>query len=183
MNRFLNRYLRTQSRGQSAVLVALILPFLMGFTLLVVEVAERWLEVAMVEDALQQATRSTVQHFNYAALAQGDDRLASHTECRAVTARQASDCKAILNIAHTILVTNLTGVRGMNESHAALADRVRWTVLPNGGTCSFSSNAIVPVTETTPLICAEVRPQMRGIVGWGVYTPLIVAADTLDPLP
>ena len=38
------------------------------------------------------------------------------------------------------------------------------------------------VAESTPLLCAEVRPQMRGLVGWGAFHPLIVAADTIDPL-
>jgi Flp pilus assembly protein TadG len=170
---------RARRRGQSAVLVAVVLPFLMAFTLLVVEVAERWLEVAMLEDALQQATRSTVQLLDYAALARAEGGLRAG-ECRAVTATQNSPCKALLATAQRFLLINLTGVRGLAEPAADLVARVRWTVLPRGGTCSYSSTAIQPVTETTPLICAEVRPQMRGIVGWGAYRPLITAADTLD---
>lgn len=174
--------LNTRSRGQSAVLVALILPFIVGFALLVVELAERWLEVAMVEDALQQATRSAVQLLDYSALARGDEGLRANADCRAVAWDQDPRCKPLLGVARRILITNLTGVRGLVEEPTAIADRVRWTVLPSGGTCGYSSSAARPVTETTPLICAEVRPQMRGIVGWGIYQPLIVAADTLDPI-
>jgi hypothetical protein len=166
-------------RGQSAVLVAVILPFLMAFTLLVVEVAERWLEVAMLEDALQQATRSTVQLLDYAALARAEHGLRAG-ECRNVTVAQNSPCKALVSTAERFLLVNLTGVRGLDEPADHLVARVRWTVLPRGGTCSYASSAVRPVTETTPLICAEVRPRMRGIVGWGVYHPLITAADTLD---
>lgn len=169
-----------RSRGQSAVIVALALPFLMAFTLLVVEVAERWLEVAMVEDALQQATRSAVQTLDYAALARGEEGLRAAVECRGVTTAAPGACRELLEIADRFLQVNLAGVRGLDEPLHAVAARVRWTVLPRGGTCAFSGSAR-SVAETTPLLCAEVRPQMRGLVGWGAYTPLIVAADTIDP--
>jgi Flp pilus assembly protein TadG len=171
----------TRRRGQSAVLVAVILPFLMAFTLLVVEVAERWLEVAMLEDALQQATRSTVQLLDYAVLARAESGLRAG-ECRNVTAAQNSPCRALLVTAERFLLVNLTSVRGLDEPATTLAGRVRWTVLPRGGTCSYTSTVVRPVTETTPLICAEVRPRLRGIVGWGAFNPLITAADTLDQI-
>jgi hypothetical protein len=164
------------------VIVALILPFLMAFTLLVVEVAERWLEVAIIEDALQQATRSTVQLLDYTDLARGGGGLRASGDCRAVTWDATPRCRPLLSAARSLLITNLTGARGLDETPEQLADRVRWTVLPAGGTCSYSSAATSAVTEVSPLICAEVRPQMRGIVGWGRYTPLIVAADTLDAI-
>lgn len=171
-----------KSPGQSAVLVALILPFVVGFALLVVEVAERWLEVAMVEDALQQATRSAVQLLDYGALARGDGGLRAAGDCRDVTWEAEPRCRALLAIARRVLVTNLRGVRGLAEPPEALADRVRWTVLPAGGTCRYSAPVAPPVSEPAPLICAEARPAMRGIVGWGLYRPLVIAADTLDPL-
>jgi hypothetical protein len=162
------------------VLIALVLPFLVAFILLVVEVSERWLEVAMVEDALQQATRSAAQLLDYADLARGGAGMRAAGDCRAVAWGEAPGCRALLGAARGVLVTNLTGVRGLDEAPEALADRVRWTVLPAGGTCSYSHISAPAVTETTPLICAEVRPRMRGIVGWGAYTPLVIAADTLD---
>jgi hypothetical protein len=172
--------LRQTARGQSVVIVALVLPFLIGFTLLIVEVAERWLEVAMVEDALQQATRSAVQSFDYADLARGQQRLRASDDCHRVTASQESPCRELLQVARSFLLVNLQHIRGLVDPPATVADRVRWTVLPEGGTCSYSSGEVPPVTETAPLLCAEVRPTMRGVVGWGEFTPLVVAADTLD---
>lgn len=169
-----------RARGQSAVFIALTLPFLVAFALLVIEVSERWLEVAMVEDALQQATRSTVQLLDYGALARGDEGLRASRACRDVTWDQDPSCRALLSVARQLFLTNLGGVRGLAEAPEELADRVRWTVLPDGGTCSSRSAAAPPATEATPLICAEVRPTLRGLVGWGRYRPRIVAADTLD---
>jgi hypothetical protein len=169
-----------KARGQSAVLIALVMPFLVAFVLLVVEVSERWLEVSMLEDALQQATRSAAQLLSYADLARGAADMRADHDCRAVAWDETPGCRAILSAARDMLLTNLTGVRGLNETPDELAERVRWTVLPAGGTCSYSSASAPAVTETSPLLCAEVRPHMRGVVGWGDYTPLIIAADTLD---
>jgi hypothetical protein len=171
-----------RSPGQSAVLVALILPFVVGFALLVVEVAERWLEVAMVEDALQQTTRSAVQLLDYRALARGDGGLRAGADCRDVAWDADPRCRALLDAARRVLIANLGELRGLAEDPAAVAGQVRWTVLPNGGTCRYSAPAAPPVSAPTPLICAEVRPAMRGIVGWGTYRPLVIAADTIDPL-
>jgi Flp pilus assembly protein TadG len=179
MNTALRSISRAKSRGQALVLAVLVLPMLIAFTLLVVEVAERWLEVAMVEDALQQATRSAVQSLDYAALARNEEGLRASVDCVNVTTATAGACTSIVNVADTFLRANLSGVRGLNETTAALAGRVRWTVYPRGGTCTYS-NAKVR-TEATPLLCAEVRPLMRGVVGWGNYSPFISAGDTLDP--
>ncbi|MBX0330272.1 hypothetical protein K2Z83_21625 [Oscillochloris sp. ZM17-4] len=174
----IQKKLHAKTTGQSLVIMAIILPFLMVFVLMVVEVAERWLEVAMVEDALQQATRSAVQAFDYAGLARGEDGLRVTSDCRAVTLETAGACRGVVIVADRFLRTNLTGVRGLGEYAGTLAARVRWTVLPQGGTCSFSGGTYT--TEISPLLCAEVRPVMTGIVGWGTYTPWITAADTLD---
>lgn len=174
--------LRARARGQSLAIAVVILPFLIGFTLLVVEVAERWLEVAMVEDALQQATRSTVQQLDYGALARGQGGLRGGAECRAVSAAAPGACAEILAVARRFFLTNLAGVRGLGEPPEAVADRVRWSVLPRGGSCPYSAPGAPHVSEATPLVCAEVRPLMRGLVGWGTFTPLVVAADTLDEL-
>lgn len=170
----------TRARGQSAVVVALALPFLVAFALLVVEVAERWLQVATLEDALQQATRSAVQTLDYAALARGEAGLRAGAECRSVTIAAPGACGELLGVAHAYLVANLAGARGLGEPPEAVAARARWTVLPGGGACALGARRAVE--EPTPLICAELRPQLRGLVGWGEYAPLIVAADTLDPL-
>lgn len=169
--------------GQIIPLAVIILPFLVLFTLLVIEVAERWLEVAMVEDALQQATRSAVQHLDYAAFARGEIELRGGAACHSVTVAQAQGtaCAAILEVAAELFRTNLTSVRGLVASPASVTAQVRWTVLPTGGSCTYSNGVNVP-TETTPLICAEVRPTMKGLVGWGTYAPLIIAADRLEPV-
>jgi hypothetical protein len=134
----------------------------------------------MVEDALQQATRSAAQTFDYAALARGAGDMGAAAPCLSVTLAHAGSCQGVIKIADRFLGTNLTGVRGLGESSGELSARVRWTVLPQGGTCSFSNGTYE--TETTPLICAEVRPIMTGIVGWGNYAPIITAADTLDAI-
>ncbi len=168
--------------GQSLVIVAIVLPFLMAFLLLVVEVAERWLQVAMLEDALQQAARSAVQQLDYAALAANAARIRVEAGCSAVRWDEDRACQPVLVVARAYFVSNLRGVRGLAEDPEALADRVTWTVLPTGGTCSYSTPRVAPVTEATPLLCAEVRPVMTGVVGWGTFTPLIVAGETLDPI-
>ncbi len=172
------------ARGQALVLVALMLPVLMAFVLLVVEVAERWVQVAMLEDALQQATRSAVQTMDYAAFARNAAGLRATTTCVQVrqTDAAAAPCRAVIDRATAYFRTNLRGVRGLAEAPEALADRVMWTVLPAGGTCHYSSSRVTPVTEATPLLCAEVRPVMTGVVGWGAFTPLIIAGETLDPI-
>jgi Flp pilus assembly protein TadG len=177
-----------KTRGQSLVIAALVLPVLLAFTLLVVEVAERWLEVAMVEDALQHATRSAVQTIDYAPLAEGQDRLRASAAYEGVTTAQAAGgpCADVIAVADTFFRVNLRGVRGLvgdttDTAIAAAAAQVVWTVYPAGGSCTYSNGEGVAY-DPTPLICAEVRPTMRGIVGWGHYTPLIVAADRLDPV-
>lgn len=167
-------------RGQALVITALVLPFLVAFLMVVLEVGARWLEVQMLEDALQHTTRSVVQYVDYATLARGAGHLRVTSACIDVPWNGDPNCQALLTVARDLLITNLTGVRGMGESPEALADRVRWTVLPNGGTCRFSSSRTPQTTQPTPLVCAEVRPVMTGLLGWGTYTPLIIAADTLD---
>ncbi len=176
---------RRRTSGQIVPLVAIMLPFLLAFTLLVIEVAERWLEVAMIEDALQQATRSAVQQLDYRSFATNGLQLrGGEQDCIALTLAQARasgrTCAAVLEVADRFLRTNLRGVRGLAESSEALVARVRWTVRPLDGGCSYSDGRAV-VSAPQPLLCAEVRPLMRGLVGWGTYTPLIIAADRPEP--
>ncbi|HMQ30879.1 MAG TPA: hypothetical protein PKD53_09130 [Chloroflexaceae bacterium] len=177
-----------RARGQAVPLTVLILPVLLAFTLLVVEVAERWIEVAMVEDALQQATRSAVQSLDYAAFARGEAGLRAGGPCVAQTAAEAAGgpCAEVIAVADRFLRTNLRGVRGLagpspEAAIEAVASQVAWTVMPAGGGCRFSNGRLVPA-DPTPLICAEARPTMEGLVGWGAYTPTIIAADRLDPV-
>jgi Flp pilus assembly protein TadG len=180
------RFIVHKCRGQIVPLTALILPVLLAFVLMAVEVAERWLEVAMVEDALQQASRSAVQQLDYAAFARDEAGLRATGDCTGVTAAAAvhGPCAAVVAVADQFLRVNLRGVRGLqgaSETAAieAAAAAVKWTVRPNGGSCTFSNGKSV-LPEPTPLICAELRPTLKGLVGWGDYRPLIIAADRLD---
>ena len=179
---------RRKQRGQVIPLAALILPVLLAFTLLVVEVAERWLEVALVEDALQQATRSAVQSLDYAAFARGETGLRATAPCIRQTLAQATGgpCAALITVADRFLRTNLREVRGLvgrspAEAIATVAAQVEWTVMPAGGSCTYRNGRQVP-SDPAPLLCAEVHPTLQGAVGWGNYTPTIVAADRLDPV-
>lgn len=172
------------ARGQALILAALTLPVLMAFVLLVIEVAERWIQVAMLEDALQQATRSATQTMDYAALARNATGLRATTACIQVrqSDQAAAPCRAVIDEAAAYFLANLRGVRGLVEPPEEVVARTRWTVLPAGGTCTYSSSALAPVTEVSPLLCAEVRPLMQGIVGWGRFSPLIIAAEVLEPV-
>jgi Flp pilus assembly protein TadG len=179
---------RRRRPGQALPLTALVLPVLLAFTLLVVEAAERRLEVTMVEDALQQATRSAVQSLDYAAFARGEAGLRAGEPCVRQTLADAAGgpCADVIAVADRFLRVNLRGAHGLvgatpEAAIDAVAAGVEWTVMPAGGGCAFRSGAPVP-DEPTPLICAEVHPTMEGLVGWGHYTPAVIAADRLDPI-
>ena len=175
----LRQRLEQKVPGQALVLVALILTFLMMLVLTCIEIGARYQELAEIEDALKQATRSSVQAFDYAAFARNGQLLresaSSVTGCASLT---ASSARAL---ACTVFVTNLHGVSGVEETPDATAARVQWTFLPQGGTCTFP-NGRPSVTFTTPAVCATLKPRMTGLLGWGVWTPQIDAADTLDHL-
>lgn len=158
---------RHRNRGQSLVLVALILPFLIAFVLTCIEIGERFWEKAAIEDALQQATRSSVQNFRYSAFAENS---------------QSLDDTRVKDVAQRTFIINLTGLRGMVQTPAEVAAQVTWTVLPNGGTCTFP-NGHPSVSATTPMVCATLKPRMTGLLGWGEWTPQIDAASTLDAVP
>jgi len=158
---------RHRDRGQSLVLVALILPFLIAFVLTCIEIGERFWEKAAIEDALQQATRSSVQNFRYSAFAENS---------------QSLDDTRVKDVAERTFIINLTGLRGMVQTPAEVAAQVTWTVLPNGGTCTFP-NGHPSVSATTPMVCATLKPRMTGLLGWGEWTPQIDAASTLDAVP
>jgi Flp pilus assembly protein TadG len=177
MRRLLCQRLHQRAQGQALVLIALILTFLMMLVLTCIEIGARYQELAEIEDALKQATRSSVQAFDYAAFARNGQLLrettSSITGCASLTANSAR------TLACTVFVTNLHGVSGVEESPDQTAARVQWTFLPQGGTCTFP-NGRPPVTFTTPAVCATLKPRMTGLLGWGIWTPQIDAADTLD---
>lgn len=175
--------------GQALPLFALMLPVLVAMVLMGIEFAERAMQRAMVEDALQQAARSAVQTFEYRTFAyaphtwNNEQVIRATGDCVRVQAGSSGACAEITFLAQQLFVTNLDGVRGLKISPAELAGRVRWTVLPTGGTCSFSARYL-PVTRTNaPLLCAEVHAPLRGMQLLGPeFAPIIGAAETLDPI-
>jgi hypothetical protein len=176
----LGRALGRKERGQALVLFALVLTFLLMLILICVEVGARYHELAAIEDALQQATRSSVQTFDYSTFAQGGQRVREKgsvtvSGCDSLTPHSARA------VACAVFITNLTGLRGLQETPEQTAARVVWTFHPNGGTCSYP-NGRPPVSFSTPMACATLRPKMTGLMGWGTWSPQLDAADTLDPI-
>jgi Flp pilus assembly protein TadG len=175
--RGLLRYCTRVTPGQSLVFVALVLPFLVALVMTAIELGTRSLEVAELEDALRQASRSSVQLLDYAALAENGQRI---------------DEARVIATARMMFAVNLASVRGLDEPIDSLAGRVAWQVLPQGGACTFpGEGALVAgrayrtattwtVSFTTPAVCATVKPRLHGLLGWGQYTPTINAAETLD---
>ncbi|MCX7861203.1 MAG: hypothetical protein N2385_14010 [Chloroflexus sp.] len=161
--------------GQALPLLALMLPVLTLFVMVVIELANLWLAVALLEDALQQATRSAVQQIEYAALARNDQALRGNRTCQAVTIHAAGQCAAIVQVAHHFLLANLQAAKLNGVDPVKLAATARWTVLPQGGACD-------QVASSTPLLCAELQPTLRGLFGLGEVRPSIHAADTIDRL-
>lgn len=172
--------LRQHEDGQALVLVTLVLTFLIMLVLTCIEVGGRYLELAEIEDALKQATRSSVQAFDYAAFARGGQLL------RETGATKVTGCAGIVPnsarfAACSVFLTNLRDLRGVAETSEQSAAHIQWTFLPQGGTCTFP-NGRPSITFTTPAVCATLTPRMTGLLGWGIWTPQIDAADTLDPI-
>jgi len=177
MRHLSRKTLYTRKQGQALVFVALVLTFLSMLVLTCIEVAARYQELAQIEDALKQSTRSSVQAFDYVAFAQNGQKVreasaTSVTGCASLAANSAR------KLACTVFTTNAAGVSGMQETPAQTAARITWTFLPQGGTCTFPNRP--PITFTTPAVCATLRPRMTGLLGWGIWSPQIDAADTLD---
>lgn len=171
--------LRHKKPGQALVLFALILSFVLMLTLAFIEIAGRFYQLAQVEDALKQATRSSVQTFDYPAFAENglillETHATSKTGCAEIGPNSAR------YYACTALISNLRGVSGLLETPEQTAARVQWLFLPQGGTCTYPNGE--QVTFTTPAVCASLQPHMAGLIGIGSYDPLIFAADTLDHL-
>jgi Flp pilus assembly protein TadG len=171
--------MRSRARGQALVFVALVLPFLVVLIMTAIEVTTRLVEVAELEDALRQSSRSAIQLLDYAALAQDGQRV---------------DEARVVQTARAMLLTNLQDVRGLAEPPEAIVNRVDWQVRATGGTCTLPGEGHLvagqaqraggqwQVTFATPALCASVRPTLTGLFGWGTYQPQINAAETLDVL-
>jgi len=154
-----------RSEGQSLVFFALVLACAVPFIFGIVEFSERQLEVAQMQDALQQAARASVQLLDYAALAENNERI---------------DEARVQQVATQTFAQNLGTVHGLSEPVETLVNRVTWTILPQGGTCRFAG--LPAQTFVTPVVCAEVRPVLTGfaLLGYAPYQPQITAASTLD---
>ena len=177
-NAILRRTLRRKEQGQALVFVALVITFLAMLFLTCIEIGGRYQELAEIEDALKQATRSAVQAFDYAAFARNGEQV-RETQATTITGCGSLAPNSARALACAVVLTNLHGVRGLEETPEQTAARVEWTFLPQGGTCTFP-NGRPAVTFTTPAVCATVQPRMTGLLGWGIWTPQIDAADTLD---
>src|SRR5262249_24552820 len=152
-------HLRTKQPGQALVFVALLLTFLSILVLTCIEVAARYQELAQIEDALKQSTRSSVQAFDYAAFARNGQRV-RETSAMSVTGCASLAVTSACRLACTVFLTNAAGVGGMQETPNQTAERIRWTFLPQGGTCTFPTRP--PITFATPAVCATLRPRMIG---------------------
>jgi hypothetical protein len=166
------------SKGQSLAIVAIILPFLAALLLTAIELGERAVQRALIEDALSQATRSAVQSFDYAAFAANDGRISAepNTAYNGCAGAPQHSARAV---GCRVLISNLGSVRGLEETPEQLAAQVSWSIHPAGGTCTFPGGR-PPVSATTPLVCATLQPRLAGLLGWGVWMPEIDAAETLD---
>jgi hypothetical protein len=166
------------SKGQSLAIVAIILPFLAALLMTAIELGERSMQRALIEDALGQATRSAAQSFDYAAFAANAGRIsaepgATHVGCSGAPPQSARA------VGCRVLIGNLGSVRGLAETPEQLAARVSWTIHPAGGSCTFPGGR-PSVSASAPLVCATLRPRLAGLLGWGVWMPEIDAAETLD---
>jgi Flp pilus assembly protein TadG len=178
MRHVLRKALQHSESGQALVFIALVITFLSMLVLTCIEVAGRYQELAEIEDALKQSTRSAVQAFDYAAFARGGQRV------REASATTITGCGSLApssarTLACSVFLTNLQGVRGLQETPEQTAARVTWTFLPNGGMCTYP-NGSAPIMFATPAVCATLRPRMTGLLGWGIWSPQVDAADTLD---
>jgi hypothetical protein len=180
-------------RGQSLMIIGIMLPVLMALLMAALEYQERTAQHALLQDAMQQATRSGAQSFEYARFAENTSGFREETGgatkqgCRMnvagadanVTTPPEGSARAI---ACDVLIANLRGVRGLAETPERTANLVTWTIHPHGGTCTFPNGRPSVQHPNEPLVCATVRPPMTGLglFGPGIWIPQVDAADTLD---
>lgn len=155
---------RPQTAGQSLLIIALLLPVIVGLWLLAIELAWRVATVQAVTDALRAANRSAVQHFDYAAFA--ENRLA------------LADPNTVIATARQLATINLTGIIGLVQSPAEIADATQWTVLPAGGVCVLEP-AGPPLHFPSPALCSATQIDLLSPLDL-TMTIEVYAADTLD---
>lgn len=151
--------------GQSMTFIAVVLAFMTPLIFGVIELSERQFQIALMEDALQSATRVGVQAMEYRAFASNRSQL---------------EASRAIEMASDALARNLRATRGLEISAEAMTSMVTWTPLPNGGTCRFSDGSTM--TFNRPALCAEMRPPLSGVGLWAGIRPTIRAAATLDRL-
>lgn len=169
-----------RTAGQALPLAAIILVALLALLTTAMEVQERYYQRQVIEDALQQATRSAAQSFDYAKFAENRTSFVVETGAATKTGCASAPSGSARSIACGVLLVNLqTAARGLDETPAQTAERVEWTIYAQGGTCTFP-NGRAAVTDTRPMVCATLQPRMQGLLGWGTWTPQLDAADVLD---
>ena len=171
------RIRRGREQGQALVAVALTISLLAMLMLTCIEIGGRYLQRAVIEDALRQSTRSAVQTFDYAAFAANSQRVRETTPV-AVTGCASLTRDSARAYACAVLLDNLQYAQGLEETADQTSARVQWILLPQGGTCTFPGRA--PISFSTPAVCASLSPRMTGLLGWGIWMPQLDAADTLD---
>src|SRR4029453_4642176 len=125
-----------RASGQSLTLVALILPVLVALLFTCMEVTARYRELAEIEDALRQSSRSAVQTFAYSAFAQGTER-GRETHDITVTGCATPPASSAQAGACRTFMTNFATVSGLKGTAGQPAARVQWTILPDGGSCTY----------------------------------------------
>jgi Flp pilus assembly protein TadG len=163
------------------VLVAIILPFLVALLFTCIEIGSRMLQRQQVEDALRQASRSSVQIFSYEAFANNTQSLGALTPGSVLTSCSGSvaanggcDGNDVAEKAAEIFAINLQHVGGLTQTPEAIAQTAQWTVLKTNGACGGQ-------TYNTPAVCATLNISMKPIVPFmGNWTPNIQAAETID---
>ena len=156
--------MRQRTSGQALVLVALILPVLLGLLLVGLDLAGRRMREREVQDALRAANRSAVQTFDYAAFA----------ENRLVLA----DADTVIAAARRLAAVNLHGASGLTLPPEAVAERVAWTALPSGGACLLEPDG-PNLRFPTPVLCVVAEVELVSPLGL-TWTTRVFAADTLD---
>jgi len=166
--------------GQSLVLIAIMLPFLVILVMGAMRIGWKIMQRGQVEDALRQSTRSAVQTFDYQAFAKNSQDFRA-TACQgSITSGCAGN--AVAELASQLFAINLQSTDGLTMTPDDVAKQVTWYILPEGGDCStiLADRNNLQRTFTTPSICAQLDAPMEGLIGWGTWTPRIDAADTLD---
>lgn len=158
---------RRHAPGQSLVLLALILPFLVALVLASLEIGARQWQRAQIEDALRQANRAAVQTWLYPAFASGT-----------VNVRPLD----MLASGQAYLQANLTNTSGLGSAPDVAAASAAWTpvVGTNGGACPRPGGTML--TLPRPGMCATLTVPLRSPISGQAWTTTVFVADTVDVL-